>query len=374
MHFHAIIRMLLVVNSALAIAHAAKPSCYSSWMLESIISRGQGVSSSGASTSQIELGIFQSALRNAIGAADHPDPGSERWSLYLNQSLQSSVGSLSNATKDASEPLDRFSIGSALLYQYGRNATGATSDAIAALKRSTDLQSRNNQGGFWYYQAYPQWSYDDGMYSLPAWYVHYTRLFEPSNLTAVVEDVVSQFDLLWSHDYRPSNGLLVHGYDASKTAVWANPVTGASPIVWGRSMGWYLTGLLETLEVLPKEFVAARVNLQSRFNQLVDAVIEAADNVSGVWWQVVDQGGRQGNYLESSASALFTYNILKGARLGFHGNNSMIRVTAGKRAWEYMRGHFVVHDQNGTVSWNETVSVCSLNSSASYEVRTFFLF
>jgi rhamnogalacturonyl hydrolase YesR len=76
------------------------------------------------------------------------------------------------------------------------------------------------------------------MYSLAPWYIHYTQLLEPSNFTAVVADVVNQFDLLWSHDLQNDTGLLVYGYDASKKAVWANSVTGASPIVWvGRSGG-----------------------------------------------------------------------------------------------------------------------------------------
>ncbi|KAF1344170.1 glycosyl hydrolase [Delphinella strobiligena] len=336
-------------------------------MLSSIISRGQGVANSGARTGQIEQGIFQDALRNAIMTTDASGNNSTIFSSYLNASLQSSAEDLLNATADASIPMDRFSIGNALLYQYKRNATGVALDAIEALKKSTDLQTRNSQGGFWYYQAYHQWSYLDGMYSLPAWYIHYATLYEPHNLTAVVDDVVNQFDLLWSHDYHPSTGLLVHGYDESKTAVWANPVTGASSIVWGRSLGWYLTGLVETLEVLPKDFVAAHFHLQSRFRQLVDAIIKVADDASGVWWQVLDQGGRQGNYLESSASALFTYSILKGARLGYLTDNDTAYISAGERAWKYMRDHFVVPESNGTISWNETVAVCSLNSSATYE-------
>jgi rhamnogalacturonyl hydrolase YesR len=62
-------------------------------------------------------------------------------------------------------------------------------------------------------------------------------LLEPSNFTAVLADVVNQFDLLWSHDLQNDTGLLVHGYDASKMAVWANAVIGRSPIVWGESYG-----------------------------------------------------------------------------------------------------------------------------------------
>ena len=36
-----------------------------------------------------------------------------------------------------------------------------------------------------------------------------------------------------------------------------------------------------------------------------------------MFWQVVDQGGREGNYLETSGSAMIAYAMMKGARLGF---------------------------------------------------------
>jgi hypothetical protein len=70
-----------------------------------------------------------------------------------------------------------------------------------------------------------------GIYTTP-------NFSSPANFTAVAADVVNPFDLLWSHDLQNDTGLLVYGDDASKKAVWANSVTGASPIVWvGRSGG-----------------------------------------------------------------------------------------------------------------------------------------
>lgn len=204
------------------------------------------------------------------------------------------------------------------------------------------------------------------MFSLPAWYIRYTEIYEPENLTEVVKDVVNQFDHLWNHTFHQDDGLLVHGYDESKTASWANAVTGASPIVWGRALGWHAVGLLETLEILPYAYPAARPLLQSRFNELIRAITDSVDQ-SGAWWQVLDQGGRQGNYLESSCTALFTYTILRGARHGYLDTTTTSPLTVGKRAWEYMRDSFVVKNMNGTISWNETVTVCSLNSTATYE-------
>jgi rhamnogalacturonyl hydrolase YesR len=122
------------------------------------------------------------------------------------------------------------------------------------------------------------------MYSLPPWYLHYTKLLEPSNVTAVLADVVNQFDLLWSHDLQNDTDLLVHGYDTSKTTVWANAVSGTSPIVWGRVMGWYITGLVKTLELsMSDEPLPAFQHLRAQYVDLASAITKAADPVAGAW-------------------------------------------------------------------------------------------
>jgi hypothetical protein len=33
--------------------------------------------------------------------------------------------------------------------------------------------------------------------------------------------------------------------------VWADPVDGASPLVWNRAVGWYFVSLIEVLDVYP---------------------------------------------------------------------------------------------------------------------------
>lgn len=113
-------------------------------------------------------------------------------------------------------------------------------------------------------------------------------------------------------------GLLVHGYGASKKAVWANPVTGASAIVWGRTLGWYVTGLVETLELLMvDQSLPAFQHLRAVYAEFGAAIGRAVDQQADAWWQVVTQPGRGNNYLESSSTALLAYPLLKGARLGF---------------------------------------------------------
>ncbi|KAB2571734.1 Unsaturated rhamnogalacturonyl hydrolase YteR [Lasiodiplodia theobromae] len=377
---------------------------YSTWMATSIISRGQGVlSGEGDSSQLLQAGFTQKAFRRWLELYPN-DPDAELIGSYIKESTDSITSAVSDAAATIDTwSLDRLSSGNNLitLYQESNNETYRT--AFEALRQSIDLQPRNSEGGLWYY-TYPNWSYLDGMYSLAPFYTLYTALFDAANSSAVPDDMVRQLDLLWQHcRLNSSSALLVHGYDDSRTAVWADPVTGASPHVWGRSLGWYAMALVDTLELLSRyyhddgDYTSAAANggkkegpqqhLMMQFAELAAAVVRAADGASGAWWQVMDQPGRAGNYIESSGSAMFVYALLKGARLGYLSESSPAStlVTAATeekngggahgsawthvatRAYEYLVETFVVNHGNGTLGYNGTVSVCSLNSTASYE-------
>ncbi|QDS73972.1 hypothetical protein FKW77_008377 [Venturia effusa] len=326
-----------------------------------MISRGQGLmKGTGGPSELLQAGFTQKAFRRVI--EQYPDGESSlQIRKYITQSVDSTLNFLGNATKDTSYPLDRLSNGNNLIALYEQTKNSSYKSVIESLRKSIDLQKRNEAGGLFYY-VYPNWSYLDGMYSLAPFYTLYTKLYDSENASAA-KDIIYQLDTLWDHCLDNSTGLLVHGYDYSKTAVWANPTTGASPHVWVRSLGWYMMALVDTLEISPlghQDPVWKAV--LSKFQRLSKAVASAVDPASGAWWQVLDQPGRAGNYIESSGSAMFVYSLLKGVRLGYVSGYD----TIAKRAYQHIVENFVV--KNGTgISYNGTVAVCSLNSTASYE-------
>ena len=59
----------------------------------------------------------------------------------------------------------------------------------------------------------------------------------------------------------------------------------------------------------------AKARLGRIFVSLMESLLKFRDE-SGLYWQVVDQPGREGNYLETSGSSMIAYAFLKGARLG----------------------------------------------------------
>lgn len=233
----------------------------------------------------------------------------------------------------------------------------------------------NISGGLWYF-TYPSWSYLDGMYSLIPFSWLYATHFNPGSSDAAIDESIYQLDLLWQHCHQNSTGLLVHGYDGSQAAVWANSLTGASPIVWVRSLSWYFMTLVDMLELLSLQSGAAeeryRRYLSERLTALTKAVLAAADRDSGCWWQVMTAPRKEGNYIESSGSAIFTYALLKGARLElFDVEDGAVEtiVDAASQCYRHLVSEFVVEEGDGTLGYNGTVSVCSLNSSATYEVN-----
>jgi unsaturated rhamnogalacturonyl hydrolase len=112
----------------------------------------------------------------------------------------------------------------------------------------------------------------------------------------------------------PKTGLYYHGYDASRKAFWANPETGLSRCFWLRAIGWFSVALADLCEWLPED--GGREEIAGIFRQLMADLRPWADPATGLYWQVVDQGGREGNYLESSGSSMVAYAMMKGARLG----------------------------------------------------------
>jgi len=81
-------------------------------------------------------------------------------------------------------------------------------------------------------------------------------------------------------------------------------------------MGWYAMALVEVLDFFPLDH-PDRSDLIVILQELSRALMAFRDERTHLWYQVVDQQQREGNYLETSASCMFAYAFAKGAALGY---------------------------------------------------------
>ncbi|WP_223682603.1 glycoside hydrolase family 88/105 protein [Flavobacterium hibisci] len=185
--------------------------------------------------------------------------------------------------------------------------------AMQTLRKQLEEQPRTPSGGFWHKKIYPNQIWLDGLYMGEPFYAEYTVTFENG---AKLDDVAHEFELIQKKATDAKTGLLYHAWDESKEMPWANKETGVSPNFWSRSIGWYAMALVDVLDYFPKDH-PKRKELIADLNSISNALVKFQDKKSGMWYQVTDMGGREGNYLESSGTAMFAYAFAKGANKGY---------------------------------------------------------
>ena len=177
-----------------------------------------------------------------------------------------------------------------------------------------EKQPRTFDGGFWHKQRYTNQMWLDGIYMAAPFYAAMGRY--SVNPALVDDDVAKQIRLIDEHAYDAKSGLNYHGWDAAKIQPWANPQTGCSSNFWGRAEGWYAMALVDVLDYFPTNH-PARPQIISTLQKLSAGVLKFQDTQTGLWWQVLDQGSRKGNYREATASAMFVYALAKGVNHGY---------------------------------------------------------
>ena len=79
-------------------------------------------------------------------------------------------------------------------------------------------------------------------------------------------------------------------------------------------MGWFAVSMFEIAKTM--EDSAERQDSIETGLALIDALLRFRDPKSGMWYQVVDKIGAEGNWIETSCSCLFLYAILLAVEIG----------------------------------------------------------
>lgn len=249
--------------------------------------------------------------------------------------------------------LDQINEGRLLFGLWRETGDNRYQKAIHLLRRQLYGQPRTRSGGFWHKQIYPYQMWLDGVYMAGPFYAEYAQVFQES---AGFDDVVHQIALLEEHARDPHTGLLYHAWDESRRQPWADPQTGCSPNFWGRAVGWYCMAIVDALDYLPPDH-AARPTLIGILQRAAAAVSAVQDRSTGLWYQVLDQGERPGNYPEASASCMFVYALTKAVRQRVLPAEYL---AVARRGYEGILRHFVRIDDGGEVNLDRVCSVAGL--------------
>ncbi len=270
------------------------------------------------------------------------------------------------ATYDPEEfNLDNVNTASNLFYLYDKTGDEKYRKAIELVRGQLERMPRTKEGNFWHKNIYPYQVWLDGMYMAQPFYMRYEMKF---NGMKGCKDSISQFENVEKLMKDPKTGLYYHGYDESRQMYWANPETGCSANFWLRALGWFSVALVETATAMTDVLYDEYRYLLRLLENLVESLKPYQDE-SGMFWQVVDHQGEEGNYLETSGTALISYAILKAVRLGYLPE---IYEDMGIKALEGIIDRYLTIDEDGNLELGGICLVAGLggktrrDGSASY--------
>lgn len=239
-----------------------------------------------------------------------------------------------------------------------KTAIGRATEGLIAHNNSYSIQSGTLAGdavvGGWFHKAaYNNQMWLDGAYmgsALLAQIVNFNG--NGSNVFGSADKdwnmVFKQLDIVWNMCWNSTDKLMYHAFEAnagtgtskSHADTWAGlngttkPYTFHSAAYWGRANAWYIFALVDALEAMGKAGRTSDANYTTLRNHLQElaAGIVARQTSDGGWYQLLDKtdsfeatsynsnwSGKPlsaTNYIETSATAIFSAALFKAARLG----------------------------------------------------------
>ena len=160
--------------------------------------------------------------------------------------------------------------------------------------------------------------------------------------------VFKQLNIVWNMCWNSTDKLMYHAFEAnagtgtgtseslSHADTWkglngtTEPYTFHSAAYWGRANAWYIFALVDALEAMGKAGRTSDANYTTLRNHLQElaAGIVARQASNGGWYQLLDKtdsfkatsyNGKSAsatNYIETSATAIFSAALFKAVRLG----------------------------------------------------------
>jgi unsaturated rhamnogalacturonyl hydrolase len=251
----------------------------------------------------------------------------------------------------------------------------------------------NSEGAFWHKPSYPNQQWLDGIYMSEPFLAKYGALYADQALAGDSQDcfntATTQIKILASHTYDSRTKLYYHAWNGAADKIWLGlalplkvpPPTGTtvSPMLWSRSIAWFMAGVVDVLDYLPKTH-PDRQALIDIVNNIAQGLKTYQDPTTGLWYQVIDvmsgplpaYGGyaaetnkpAQPNWLETSSSGIFAYGLAKAVRLGYLTQDYLV---VAKKAWAGVKTKI---DMPGDGTINIHGTVVGLSVGGTYNAYT----
>lgn len=239
--------------------------------------------------------------------------GDERYFNYIKRYVDQQVDENGSIPGFDPTALDNFLPGYAVLFMYER--TGLEKYRVAATRIRDGFRHypRDSDGVFWHgaWARHQMWV--DGIFMGQMFLARYGSVV--GDRTYAFDEVARQMKLALKHCAKP-NGLLLHGWDESRGASWADKGTGLASEVWSEGLGWFAVLIADVFDYLPSDH-PDREFLMGALRSLCRGLREVQDPETGMWCQVVDKPREPGNWNETSGTGMFIYLIRKSIDKGY---------------------------------------------------------
>ena len=284
--------------------------------------------------------------------------GNEAILEYLKEYPQTMIDEKGNITGYKYEDfnLDNVRTAKFILRMHNIAPTKGTEKALKTLFKQLVNQPRTKEGVYWHKAIYANQVWLDGIFMGLPFYCNYAvQTMKPKKAEKYLNDAVDQMIKTDFRTYDEKTQLWKHAWDETHQQFWANKEDGKSQHCWARALGWYVMAMTECLDAMPENY-ARRQEVIDLLNKAMKSVVKYQDKKTGVWYDVLDVKSDK-NYLESTASSMFAYVLLKGYRKGYLSEEYL---KAGVKAYNGILKQFIKVNADKTISLTRCCAVSGL--------------
>ena len=349
----------LVINGSLVLNKEDQPyKNYSEWLTYSEIKRVPHSYLLDFSSKPKWSYVMGIEMEGMLDTYEHYKEGNNAILDYLKEYPAKMIDEKGNITGYKYEDfnLDNVRTAKFILHMHNLFPTKGTEKALKTLFKQLQNQPRTKEGVYWHKAIYANQVWLDGIFMGLPFYCNYAvQTMKPKKAEKYLNDAVDQMVKTDYRTYDEKTQLWKHAWDETHQQFWANKEDGKSQHCWARALGWYVMAMTECLDAMPENY-ARRQEVIDLLNKAMKSVVKYQDKKTGVWYDVLDVKSDK-NYLESTASSMFAYVLLKGYRKGYLSEEYL---KAGVKAYNGILKQFIKVNADKTISLTRCCAVSGL--------------